>query len=305
MERRPKKINSNQCYDSCSETSNKYDYLSKSQNSCLGNIYTIEYLLKCVDAFPSSTYTIGRKCEKCHPDCKECKGPFNETNANCASCLSPDKYLEDGNCINKTVYTTILINEITTIDIAKEMTTMLIPEITTNIPKEMTTVITPDFTTNNIQDITTEYTPDITTTDLMRDETSILISEATTTELMRDKASILIPETTTTDITRDETTNILKNLTTCENIIKSLSKDKYINIASLCNIKNNTMIYNIIVENLLPIFDPENDPEIIIEAVDNIIFQITTSKNQLMELTDDSLNENNLSILDIVIAKKN
>ena len=64
------------------------------------------------------------------------------------------------------------------------------------------------------------------------------------------------------------------------------------------------MIYNIIVENLLPIFDPENDPEIIIEAVDNIIFQLTTSKNQLMELTDDSLNENNLSILDISNCEK-
>ena len=76
-------------------------------------------------------------------------------------------------------------------------------------------------------------------------------------------------------------------------------KDKYINIASLYNTTNNTLIYNIIKESLIPLFDPENDFEIVKEAVDDFVFQITTSKNQLKALFNNSLNNYNLSIIDI------
>ena len=146
-------INSNQCYDNCNQTNNKYDYLSKCYGTC-----------------PNSTYY-----------CKECGGPFNDTNSNCTSCISPNKYLENGNCI----------------------------------------------------------------------------------------------------------------------ITQEINKDKYINIRSLYNTTNNTLIYNIIKEDILPSYDPENDFEIISEAADDTIFQITTSKNQLKALMNSSLNDYNLSILDI------
>ena len=76
-------------------------------------------------------------------------------------------------------------------------------------------------------------------------------------------------------------------------------KNKYINIPSIYNVTNNTIIHNIIKENLLPSFDPENDFEIIGEAVENIVFQITTLKAQLKALNNNSLNNFNLSILDI------
>ena len=59
------------------------------------------------------------------------------------------------------------------------------------------------------------------------------------------------------------------------------------------------MIYNIIKEDILPSYDPENDFEIISEAADDTIFQIITSKNQLKALMNSSLNDYNLSILDI------
>jgi len=73
----------------------------------------------------------------------------------------------------------------------------------------------------------------------------------------------------------------------------------YINITYLLNTTNNTLIYNIIKENLIPSFDPEKEFEILSEAFDDVVFQITTSKNQLKALTNNSLNYNNLSILDI------
>ena len=97
----PKKIDSGECYDSCSDTNNKYDYLSKCVSTCPDKTYTIEYLSKCVDICPSSTYTVDNKCEKCHSDCKTCDGSYDDTNSHCTSCISPDKYLENGNCITK------------------------------------------------------------------------------------------------------------------------------------------------------------------------------------------------------------
>ena len=186
-----KKLLLGECVDTCNNTAKKYDYLSECVSSCQKAKYTIEYLLKCVDICPISTYINDKNCEKCHPDCKECNGPFNDTNSNCISCLSPDKYLENGNCLNKT--------------------------------------------TKDINDI----------------------------------------------------------------LIDIYNKDNYINIASLYNSTNNTLIYNIIKENLIPLYNPEKDFEIISEAVEDVVFQITTSKNQLKALYNISLNNYNLSILDI------
>ena len=69
------------------------------------------------------------------------------------------------------------------------------------------------------------------------------------------------------------------------------------------------MIYNIIKEYLISLFNQEKEFEIICEAVENVVFQITTSKNQLKALYNTALNNYNLSILDIsnceVILKEN
>ena len=212
-----KKLDSGKCYDSCSNTSNKYDYLANCFGSCPDKTYTIEYLLKCVDTCPSSTYTVDNKCEKCHSDCKTCDGPSDDTNSHCTSCISPDKYLENGNCITKNIDTTNKIVDSSTKDVAK--------------------ILKSDITTDMMKDITTYV----------------------------------------------------------ENIIIY----NYIDIPFLYNATDNSKVYDIIQENLLPSFEPENDNDIISEALDDVIFQITTSKNQLKELTENSMNNYNLSILDI------
>ena len=67
----------------------------------------------------------------------------------------------------------------------------------------------------------------------------------------------------------------------------------------LYNVNDNTEIYDIIKEYYIPSYDPENDFEIINEGVDNVVFQITTLENQLKALFNDSLNNYNLSIIDI------
>ena len=109
-----------------------------------------------------------------------------------------------------------------------------------------------------------------------------------------------IVDSSTKDVAKilksDITTDMMKDITTyVENIIIY----NYIDIPSLYNATDNLKVYDIIQENLLPSFEPENDNDIISEALDDVIFQITTSKNQLKELTENSMNNYNLSILDI------
>ena len=264
---------------------NAYEYFSKCYSVCSQPLFMDDFLLKCVEICPKSTYVFERKCEKCHPDCIECNGPFNDTNSNCISCLSPDKFLENGNCI-KNVYTTNAIYEVTTKDLIKDITTELIQDITTYKVKDISTiVIPPDITTDMVKDISTEIIFDTTTTNIEKDITTELIPDITT-DIKKE-------------ISTDIKTDIIKDISTCAETLKLYNKDKYINIASLCNITNNTMIYDIIKENILPLFDPENDFDLIVEAFDDIIFQITTSKNQIKELTNNSMNDYNLSKLDI------
>ena len=85
LERKSKKINleNSQCVVDCSETANnKYLYESLCYKDC-----------------PEGTYKNGFVCENCHFDCKTCdKGP-EEGSSNCKLCKSPDKNLNNGNCV--------------------------------------------------------------------------------------------------------------------------------------------------------------------------------------------------------------
>ena len=80
-----KKINIDDgcCIDNCNMTNNKYEYEYKCYSNCI-----------------SGTYNNNFKCEKCHPDCIECNGPYTNNNTNCISCNSSDKFLYLGNCIS-------------------------------------------------------------------------------------------------------------------------------------------------------------------------------------------------------------
>ena len=157
--------------------------------------------------------------------------------------------------------------------------------------------------TNQIADITTNELSNVITgksTKIIEDKIKDTSYDKTTEKIIiyttKDISKDITEDKTTTDIEKDLTTYIINNIET----IKSYIKDNYINIASFYNTTNNTMIYNLISENLLLLFDPENDFEIISNTMDDVIYQITTSKNQLKALTNSSLNKYNLSILDII-----
>ena len=69
-------------------------------NDCNLVNYKYEHQFKCYNACPTGTWANNFQCEDCHPDCKACDGPAYIINTNCKSCLSPDKYLQFGNCVS-------------------------------------------------------------------------------------------------------------------------------------------------------------------------------------------------------------
>ena len=84
-----KKINleNNQCVNNCSLTqNNKFNYNSMCYVSC-----------------PNGTYDNNFNCEDCHPDCKTCDQASQADNTNCRSCLSSNKFLHLGNCIDNCI----------------------------------------------------------------------------------------------------------------------------------------------------------------------------------------------------------
>ena len=70
-------------------------------------------------------------------------------------------------------------------------------------------------------------------------------------------------------------------------------------ICSMNDIFNNSEIYKIIINDILPSFSSEIGKSIMIEGYDDIIFQITDDKNEKELLKGDISNDYNLSIIDL------
>ena len=87
-------------------------------------------------------------------------------------------------------------------------------------------------------------------------------------------------------------------------IYECLLDDTINNNCNFVNIKNNTEIFDIIKNNLLAIYNPENNKSQIIKGEENVIFQITNTKNELELLKGDFLNNQNISILDLGQCEK-
>ena len=70
-------------------------------DDCYLTSYKYEYNYECYPNCKIGTYINNYKCFDCHPDCKECEGPYTLNNTNCISCSSPDKVLKFGNCVSQ------------------------------------------------------------------------------------------------------------------------------------------------------------------------------------------------------------
>ena len=100
-------IAKNECNNIVNGEKNWYEYKKKinpEDDHCIDdckmtNNYKYEYEGNCYQSCFNSTYNNSYKCEKCHPDCLECEGPYELNFSNCKICISQDKFLYLGNCV--------------------------------------------------------------------------------------------------------------------------------------------------------------------------------------------------------------
>ena len=65
------------------------------------------------------------------------------------------------------------------------------------------------------------------------------------------------------------------------------------------NLEDNSEVLDLIKDDILQSFSPEKGLDKFIEGLDNIMFQITTTENQLLLLENKSFNKNNVSIINL------
>ena len=82
-------------------------------------------------------------------------------------------------------------------------------------------------------------------------------------------------------------------------IYECLLNDSINNLCSFINITNNDEVLNIIRENILSIYNKENEKSQVIQGKGNVIYQITNEKNELELLKGDISNNHNISIIDL------
>jgi len=100
-----KAIISNCTIINCLEVFTNHSYKINTENGCfvedcLLTNYKYEYNYMCYQKCINRTYNNNYTCENCHSDCEECYGKYTDNNTNCISCISKEKYLNYGNCIN-------------------------------------------------------------------------------------------------------------------------------------------------------------------------------------------------------------
>jgi len=107
-------------------------------------------------------------------------------------------------------------------------------------------------------------------------------------------------------ITKNETiflkaeTSLIEEKTFNQILFECFNDDTMINKCSLKNIYNNTEIYDILLNDILGTYSAETGKNIIIEGEDDIIFQITTEKNEIELINNQNESSDyNFSIIDL------
>ena len=116
---------------------------------------------------------------------------------------------------------------------------------------------------------------------------------STTSNIIRSNSLGIETKTYLKEIIEESTIQPIKYKCVFNNSINSCSFN------NMENIKDNKELYDLIINNLLQIYSGEDELNQIIEGKDNIIYQLTNGINQLNLLKNLSLNNNNLSIIDL------
>ena len=103
-----------------------------------------------------------------------------------------------------------------------------------------------------------------------------------------------------TKISEDHDYICIRNEYNEDNFYECSNDDQLSRICSIKNTDNNTEIYDIITNQILEDYSPDDEKSQIIEGADGTIFQITTGKNELdLLMNGDSSDNYSLSIIDL------
>ena len=102
------------------------------------------------------------------------------------------------------------------------------------------------------------------------------------------------PEKTSYSEINETCIDDMSNIYKCSN-----NNDSLVSLCNMKDIKNNTEIYNIIRDFILQEYSSDSEKSQVIEGQDDIIYQITTGKNELELLNGNISEDYNLSIIDL------
>jgi len=272
-------INNNTCIESCITNGYKYEYDNICYNECpkgtLINGNTCEdnkckynYLNneECKDIIPKGFYLDINDgiYKKCFENCRFCYGPGNETNNNCIECNSNLIF------INESIDDTNCYEKCDNFYYFDESNSFHCTE-NKSCP----------YNYNKLIIAKNKCIDDCNKDNIYKYEYKNICyekeQENLETTFIEDK--IIISESPNIF---ESTTNIYQNT------------DKY----------NNIEIYNNIVDNIIKEYSPNSEKSKIINGEENIIYQLTTSKNELELLNGNSSDNYNLSIIDLGECEK-
>ena len=117
-------------------------------------------------------------------------------------------------------------------------------------------------------------------------------------EFTIETTSVITTTTTTESLVKISNTSIITTSTTTESLVKISNSDISHNNTDCYLYKSNSDIYNMIINEIIPNYDIEQGENQIIEGND-VIFQVTTQKNELNTKKGEIENPYNLSMIDL------
>ena len=262
----------NICYNKCPKGTLVFDYLCLKNNCDELEKYSIE----CSDGKPIGYYLdpIDEIYKKCFTNCKFCYGEGNEANNNCIECKAGFKLLNDfendTNCYPECefyyYFDELKIYHCTENRICPDEYKLLIPEKNRCIDqceKDNIYIYKYHETCINISISETSYF------DNVINETNYNINNI-----------------------EEEYTDII--------IYECLHYNSYINICFLQGIYDNNEKHHILRNKVISKYSADNNKSLVFEGEDDVIYQITSVKNEMELLNDNNITDNyNISIIDL------
>ena len=306
------------CIESCEQNGFGYEYNTLCYEDCPNDTYTLfnernehnNNVKECFAEAPEGYYLDSeeKKYKKCYETCKLCDIGGNEVNNNCIECKDNFRFYENKNNITNCYqlcekyyyfadlsftctetlecpenYNKLISNQKKCIDECRNDYIYKYEyknECYKECPKGTHLINENDYICQDFNPTTEYFAP-----------SSISYN---------NEKSTFIEETSFITINNENITQtIIKTSSNTKIVFECNTADELNNNCNFLNIQNNSEIINIIKDNINLIYNPESGKSQIIKGENDTVFQITNAKNEKELLEDESLNNQNISIIDL------